>query len=224
LAEGGEGREARTGNALWTLLVGAVLLLMELIVLAALVPADWSAQVRESELAWLRSGLGEHPAALVVARAERWYEGLFAETGLVAGSYRITLPTQDDTRRSGALAPLATLPLWAWVAERLGVIWAGVYQVLQRVALVLAWWPLLVLLLAAAWGEGVLRRRIRQAGFAYASPLVHAYALRGLAMVLLLTAFVLLLPVPLPALGVPVVGMLLAVLLAVAVANAQKRV
>jgi hypothetical protein len=33
-----------------------------------------------------------------------------------------------------------------------------------------------------------------------------------------------LLPVPLPALGVPVVGMLLAVLLAVAVANAQKRV
>jgi hypothetical protein len=224
LAEGSDGREARTGNALWTLLVGAVLLLMELIVLAALVPADWSAQVRESELAWLRSGLGEHPAALVVARAERWYEGLFAETGLVAGSYRITLPTQDDTRRSGALAPLATLPLWAWVAERLGVIWAGVYQVLQRVALVLAWWPLLVLLLAAAWGEGVLRRRIRQAGFAYASPLVHAYALRGLAMVLLLTAFVLLLPVPLPALGVPVVGMLLAVLLAVAVAHAQKRV
>ena len=36
-----------------------------------------------------------------------------------------------------------------------------------------------------------------------ASPVVHAYALRGLAVVLLLNAFVLLLPVPLPALGVP---------------------
>jgi hypothetical protein len=30
------------------------------------------------------------------------------------------------------------------------------------------------ILLAAAWGDGWVRRRIRQSGFAYASPLAHA--------------------------------------------------
>jgi hypothetical protein len=59
------------------------------------------------------------------------------------------------------------------------VIWAALYQALQRLAMLMAWWPFLLLLVAAAWGDGWVRRRIRQSGFAYASPLAHAYALRG---------------------------------------------
>jgi hypothetical protein len=113
--------------------------------------------------------------------------------------------------------------VWSWVAGRLKVIWAAVYQVLQRLAMLAAWWPFLGLLLTAAAGDGWLRRRIRQAGFAYASPLVHAYALRGIAGLVIGASVVLLLPIPLPALGVPLVGTLLALLLAAAVANAQKQ-
>ena len=86
-----------------------------------------------------------------------------------------------------------------------------------------AWWPFLLLLIAAAWGDGWVRRRIRQAGFAYASPLAHAYALRGIVAVVVLLGLVLFLPVPLPVLGVPLVGVVLAVLVGAAVANAQKR-
>jgi hypothetical protein len=86
-----------------------------------------------------------------------------------------------------------------------------------------AWWPFLLLLLAAAWGDGWVRRRIRQSGFAYASPLAHAYALRGIAVLVMLVALLLFLPLPLPALGVPVIGVLMATLLNVLVANAQKR-
>ena len=77
--------------------------------------------------------------------------------------------------------------------------------------------------LAAAWGDGWVRRRIRQSGFAYASPLAHAYALRGIVVVVVLSGLVLFLPLPLPALGVPVVGALVAVLVGIIVANAQKR-
>jgi len=109
-------------------------------------------------------------------------------------------------QRAGALSPLATLPLWSWVAGRLEVIWAALHQALQRLAMLVAWWPLLVLLFAAAWGDGWVRRRIRQSGFAYASPLAHAYALRGIAVVIILLGLVLFLPVPLPALGVPASG------------------
>jgi hypothetical protein len=109
------------------------------------------------------------------------------------------------------------------VAGRLDVIWAAFYQALQRLAVLVAWWPFLLLLLAAAWGDGWVRRRIRQAGFAYASPLAHAYALRGILIILMLLGLVLFLPVPLPVLGVPVVAALMGLLVGAAVANAQKR-
>jgi len=73
------------------------------------------------------------------------------------------------------------------------------------------------------WGDGWVRRRIRQSSFAYASPLAHAYGLRGIVVVFVLSGLVLFLPLPLPAFGVPVVGALVAVLVGVIVANAQKR-
>jgi len=223
MAEAGSYGSARTGNWLWALLVGAILLVMELILFAALVPASWSERVRATELAWLHQGLGSSTANAIVERAEHWYSALFIEPGLVETSYRITLPNDQDIAHAGALSPLATLPLWTWVAGRLEVIWAAFHQALQRLAMLAAWWPFLLLLLAAAWGDGWVRRRIRQAGFAYASPLAHAYALRGIIGVVLLLGLVLFLPVPLPVLGVPVVTALIGLLVGAAVANAQKR-
>jgi uncharacterized membrane protein len=223
MAEAGSYGTARTGNWLWALLVGATLLLMEFILLAALVPTAWSERVRDTELAWLHAGLGARTAIAVVQRAEDWYGTLFVSTKVVETSYRITLPSDEDVKRAGALYPLATLSLWSWVAGRLEVIWAALQQALQRLAMLVAWWPFLLLLLAAAWGDGWVRRRIRQSGFAYASPLAHAYALRGIVVVFVLLGLVLFLPLPLPALGVSVVGALVAVLVGVIVANAQKR-
>jgi hypothetical protein len=223
VAEGGAYSEARTGTWLWALLVGAILLVMELFLFVALVPTAWSERVRATELAWLQEGLGPSTADAVVERAEDWYETLFVAPGLVATSYRITLPNEDDVQRAGALAPLATLPLWSWVEGRLEVIWAAFCQALQRLAMLAAWWPFLLLLLVAAWGDGWVRRRIRQSGFCHASPLAHAYALRGTAILLALVGLMLFLPLPLPALGVPWVGVCLALLLSLSVTNAQKR-
>ena len=78
MAEAGSYSEARSGNWLWALLVGATLLLMEFILLAALVPTAWSERVRDTELAWLHEGLGPRTATAVVQRAEDWYGALFA--------------------------------------------------------------------------------------------------------------------------------------------------
>jgi hypothetical protein len=223
VAEAGAYSEARTGNWLWALLVGAILVVMEFVLFAALVPASWSERVRDTELAWLQEGLGARTANAIVERAEHWYATLFVAPGLVETSYRITLPSDVDVQQAGALSPLAALPVWSWVTDRLQVIWAALYQALQRLAMLVAWWPFLLLLLVAAWGDGWVRRRIRQSGFAYASLLAHAYALRGIAVLVMLVTLSLFLPLPLAVLGVPVVGSLAAVLVAVIVANAQKR-
>jgi hypothetical protein len=106
---------------------------------------------------------------LHLARAERWYGTLFEDSGLVAATYRITLPSSRDLNRAGALAPLVSLSLWSWVEGRLDVVWNGVYQALQRIAMFAAWWPFFLLLFTAPRGDGWVRRRIRQSGFAYAS-------------------------------------------------------
>ena len=54
-------------------------------------------------------------------------------------------------------------------------------------------------------------------------PLAHAYALRSILVLGMLKGLLLFLPLPLPVLGVPIVGSLAAVLVGVVVANAQKR-
>jgi hypothetical protein len=223
VAEAGAYSEARTGNWLWALLVGAILLVMEFVLFAALVPASWSEQVRDTELAWLQDGLGARTADAVVERAEHWYGMLFVSTEMIETSYWVTMPSDADVQRARALSPLATLPLWSWVAGRLDVIWAALYQALQRLAMITVWWPFLLFLLTAAGGDGWVRRRIRQSGFAYASPLAHAYALRGIVVLVMLVGLLLFLPLPLPVFGVPVVGTVAAVLVGVLVANAQKR-
>jgi hypothetical protein len=159
----------------------------------------------------------------VVARAQAWHERLVVAPGLVEASYRVILPNAADVERAGALAPLTTLPLWSWMAGRLQVIWAALHQLLQRLAMIAAWWPVLLLVLFAAIGDGWLRRRWRQAGFGYPSPLVHAYALHGLQVLALLAGLVLLVPVPLPAIGVPVIGAVVAALLDILIAQAPNQ-
>jgi hypothetical protein len=196
---------------------------MEFVLFAALIPTDWSEHVRSKEQVWLRAGLGEETADRVVARAERWYGTLFEDSGLVAATYRIVLPSSRELDRAGALSPLASLPLWSWADGRLDVVWNGVYQAIQRLVMFAVWWPFVLFLFTAAWGDGWARRRIRQSGFAYASPLAHAYALRGIAGIALALGLLLFLPVPLPGLGAPAAGAVLASLVSVAVSNAQKR-
>jgi hypothetical protein len=220
----GAGEAGQRASALWLLVTGALLLLMELTLLAALVPASWSERVQHTERTWLAAGLGPSAAAAIVARADAWHDRLFVATGLVEASYRMTLPSAADVAHAGALAPLAALPLWSWVAGRLQVIWAALDQLLQRLAMIAAWWPFLLLVLGAGAGDGWLRRRRRQAGFGYTSPLGHASALLGLEILVLLTGFVLLLPLPLPAVGVALIGGLIAALVDVLIAQAPKQV
>ncbi|WP_295581464.1 DUF4400 domain-containing protein [uncultured Lamprocystis sp.] len=215
-----EGREGK-GVWLWTIASGLILFVMEFILFAALVPTDWARQVSARELASLVDTVGPDTTAAIVARAAGWYEALFIRTGLHTASYQILLPG-PDTGGAG-LAKLADSPFWAWLAGRLTVVWWSLGQACQRLAVLLSWWPLLGLLALAAWGDGWLRRRIRQCSFAYASPLTHHLALRVVLWLVIGALLLLVAPVPLPALGVPVVGAAIALLLGLALANTQKR-
>jgi hypothetical protein len=224
MAEPGLGDGARTGEGsrLWRLFAGTLLLVMEFVVFAALVPIGWQAGVRETEFAALAATLSPATVRAVQARADAWYDALYVRTGLLEGTRRLLLPAADEATRSHGLGPLVTLPVWAWLDSRLAVIFGTLHQALARVALIVAWWPLLTLLASAATGEGLLRRRIREAGFRQPSATAHHAALLGLLLLPPLLGLLLFVPLPLPPLGIPVAGAVLALLGAGVLAQSQK--
>jgi hypothetical protein len=203
--------------------VAIALLAMEVILLAALVPADWSDHVRAQEDQWLQARLGVATAERVLTTAGAWYGTLFINTGLVPGSYALLLPDAASVRTTPELGRLAASPLWPWVEDRLDGIWQALHGAMQRLVLVLAWWPFLAFALAGAIAEGLLRRRIRQTGFDYPSPFAHRLAVRGLRGIAVAVAAGLLVPLPLSPLAVPVLGTLLGLAVAVMVTQTQKR-
>ena len=196
---------------------------MELILLSALVPTDWSNRVRELEDRWLRDTLGAATAELVLTSARAWYGAVFVDTGLVQGSHALLLPDAASVRTTPELGKLAASPLWPWVADRLDVVWQGLYMAVQRIALLLAWWPFFAFVLVGAIVDGLLRRRIRQSGFDYPSPLAHRLAVRAMLSLGFLVTLGLLAPLPVSPLAAPIVGALVGIVLAVIVTQTQKR-
>ena len=217
----GDGARAGEGSRLWRLVAGTLLLVMEFVLFAALVPTDWQAEVRATELAALAATLSPATVRAVRVRADAWYDALCVRSGLLAGTRRLLLPAADEAMRAHGLGPLVTLPVWAWLDGRLAVIFGTLYRALARVALIVAWWPLLGLLAVAATAEGLTRRRIREAGFRQPSATAHHAALVGFLVLPPLLGLLLFVPLPLPALGVPVAGAVLAVLGSAMVAHGR---
>jgi hypothetical protein len=81
----------------------------------------------------------------------------------------------------------------------------------------------MAIVLAAAIGDGWLRRRIRQSGFVYASPLAHHTALRTLLVLWLIVGLLLFAPIAMPVLAIPVLGVVSALCIAFVVTHTQKQ-
>lgn len=58
---------------LWGRTVAIVLLVLEFVLLSALIPADWPTQMRDQEVRWVSSQLGDETATVVFATAQRGY-------------------------------------------------------------------------------------------------------------------------------------------------------
>ena len=121
------------------------------------------------------------------------------------------------------LEPIGASPAWTWLKGRLDVIWGAFAQALQRAVMLFSWWPFLAILLMAAVVDGWLRRRIRQYGFIYASPLVHHAAISMLLVLWVGAGLLLFAPIPIPDLAVPILCGFSALLVDIGLTNAQKR-
>jgi hypothetical protein len=214
------GKESK-GIWLWAVFSTVTLFFLEFVLFAALIPTAWSEQAIATERLWLIMAQGEAAATAVIERGRQWYDTVFIATGIEPWSYRLVLLGDDEP--GVGFERMGEYPVWDWLAGRLDVIWSALRQALVRVSLLLAWAPFFVLTACVALADGLIRRRIRQYSFAYASPLAHRVATVGLVWIWLAVFFVLFLPIPLPTAAIPVVGGLSALALGVMATNAQKR-
>lgn len=197
---------------------------IEFIVIAALISESWSYQVITKEQAMAHAYLGTATARQIKDDADRVYNRLFIDSGVVATIDKYFVPTEESRRRSGALAELGRDNVFPIVEERLNVIWASVYQMIYRLTGFLIWLPYLSLFFLPSLIDGLMVRQIKKTNFDYASPLLHRTAMYAIVVTAYLLLLALFAPVPLPPWLIPIAGAIIAMAMGLLAANTQKRI
>jgi len=112
--------------------------------------------------------------------------------------------------------------LFPFIAERIQVIWDGIYQAMRRFFLMLSWWPFLLSALMPFVSDGLARRKVKQSNFDFSSPLAHRYSFFALLGILYLLLVGLTFPFPLPPQAMPVACLAIALAVNVYLAHTQK--
>ena len=179
-AGGSMATESQTKTSwLWATTVAVILLVMEFVLLSVLIPADWSTRMRDQEVRWVSSQLGEETATAVFAAAQRGYGLVFLRSGLVDASYALLLPEAAAVHATPELDKLASVPIWPWVKQRLDLIWFAVYLAIQRLVVLFAWWPFIGFALIGAVGDGLIRRASAWPGSTIRAPWRIAWRCAG---------------------------------------------
>jgi hypothetical protein len=202
----------------------ALLALAELLVVLVLVPNAWLDSVAERERQQARAVFSAASIRQMDAWAGRWYRALIRDTGIEPSLYAVAGRDASGPAPSSRGPAIDSRGIAPYLEGRVDATLLLVRQMLWRIAGVLSWAPLLVLLLVPSVIDGLTAWRIRRHGFRYASPLAHRYAWRMQGMVLVALLFALALPVPLPPLVMPMALGLIAVCVAVGLAHLPKRI
>jgi len=195
----------------WVLLL-LVLTLIEVVAL----PADWPERVLTVERHWCLRSLGAVSGPAVLDQARRWsVERSIPRSAGPEGSRSMGFGWLSDADDSG----------WAaeWTADRLA-FWDGLRELfILRLALLAAWGPALLMLLAAAVLDGHWRWRIRQCGFDYPSPIGRQASATGVVLLILVLVLELVLPVPLHPVLLPIGVVMAAALIATGIQHLPKQ-
>lgn len=220
-----DSQNAREGRGVWLWAATTTLLLffLEFILFVSLVPGDWANTVAETENRWLVATQGPDSARAIQERGRQWYDAIFTATGIAPWTYRL-VTTGPGVPSGQGLEALDSSPIWGWLRGRLDAIWGAFAQALQRLAMVISWWPFLAILVVASIGDGLLRRSIRRYGFLYASPLIHHGALWIMGVIWAGVGLLLFAPIPIPALALPAIGLATAIGMNLALTHTPARV
>jgi len=206
-----------------TWLLGLMLLAVEIVIIAILIPGDYTGKTINKELAMIERSLGAETLEWVKGQSQEWYVATMLETGIKDGMYYTLIPTEEQKAKSTGLE---TFGDWWFdlAADRIDSLMLVIQQLYLRVALLVVWAPYVLLLLIPAIFDGVMTWKIKATNFDYASPVKHRYSARVFGFTLLGMLMMFLLPLPVPPSVIPIALMVMCIAIGLMVGNYQKRI
>lgn len=203
------------------LLVWGVLLLLEGIVVVLLVPPTLVTNAANVEEALIARSLGADAAENISSRARDTFDSWFVETGVLAESFQMFVPSEKAKRASTGIETLAQ-GLFDLVRRRLESFWNLVFVGIQRAYGFVVWLPMLLPFIVAAAFDGATVRRVKLLTFGMTSAPRYGAAMHGLVVLLFAPLYYAAWPFPVTPLLVPVWFIALAMVIKTLVANLQR--
>ena len=200
-----------------------MLVAAQLLIVLVLVPGHWTESVIEREAVKIHRYLGADSQQWVHETAQRWYDKTMIDSGVYEAMHRHVIPSPDERANSRGMENLGTT-IFAWAEDRLGAMMRVIYQVYSRAAMAALWAPYILILLIPAVFDGVMRWKVKQTNFDYASPVVSRYGVRGVYVIVQAALICFVLPLALNPVIVPIGMMLAALMVGFTMANYQKRI
>lgn len=156
-------------------------------------------------------------------RATRWFTRTFVDTGVMAHSFDMFIPTQEEIDRVENLDSEFGAPIFGWFERRVRAWWTLVWSSFTRLSSLLVWAPLAPLFLVPWMVDGWTQRERRKHTFELASATRQHLSVMGLTFIPLALAAVITAPVVLHPMFAPALMLVGGILLYAAMSNFMKR-
>lgn len=200
-----------------------LLFVIELGVVLLLVPGDWTYKEINKEAEYVERSLGVQSRNWIHDKARHWYQTSMIDSGAYESIRRHLIPNQEERSKSRGMENMGS-QFFDWWEDRIEALATVVYQFFARLALAIMWAPYMLVLLIPAAFDGWMTWKIKRTNFAYSSPVIHRYSIRGLFSLGSLLVIAFFVPIALDPVFIPIVLMAACVLIGVAGGNLQKRI
>lgn len=200
-----------------------LVLLIEVVAVGILTSNNWLHDSIGDERDMVSNWLGRETSSDLVIKTNTYYQSLFVDTGLVKASYAL-IPTEEERQRSGAFTDFGRESLFPAAKERIDVMWAAIYQSIQRMTLFVLWTPYMLPLFIPAFIDGLSVRQIKKVSYGYASPVRYHTAYHFIVVLIAAIPFYLALPVAVTPLVIPLWAAAFSFAVMLMLTNLQKQI
>lgn len=204
-----------------TIIIWCALFLLQAIVVILVVPPNVFVNAAYQEEAILEETLGPEAAESISAKARDTFHSAFVDTGIMAESFTLFVPTEASKRRSSGMETLSE-GLFETVRRRLESLWNLVFVGIQRAYAFAAWLPLLLPFVIAAAFDGATIRRVKLLTFGMSSAPLYGVAMHVLILLIFFPLFYAAWPFSVPPLLVPLWYLAFALVLRLLISNLQR--
>lgn len=203
--------------------VYTIVILAEMLLFAMLLSPDSVVKHVQHEQELNRRFIGPTGEGHVYDQANRWFNSALVDTGVIAGSFSMLVPTEEQARNSGGLENLGA-GVFPAVNRRLKTFWNGVYQSMYRISAITQWLPFLLPLFLPAAVDGLCIRERKKWLFGYASAVRYHSALHLLILCAMAVPVYAFSPIVVHPALIPVWGCCVALAILLLTSNIQKRI